>query len=87
MKFFLIGLSLIVIGTVIVAVAALVYGLASSLGLIVLIGPIPIVLGAGEYSFLAIIFAVTLTIISIALFLIVRRQRAVKIIRRDEEDQ
>jgi len=56
MKFFLIGLSLIVIGTVIVAVAALVYGLASSLGLIVLIGPIPIVLGAGEYSFLAIIF-------------------------------
>jgi len=80
MKFLLIGFSLIVIGIVIVAIASLVYGLPSSLGLVVFIGPIPIVLGAGEYSFLAVIFAVILTIMSIVLFLIMRRQKVVEIL-------
>jgi len=80
MKFLLIGFSLIIIGIVIVAIASLVYGLPSSLGLVVFIGPIPIVLGAGEYSFLAVIFAVILTIMSIVLFLIMRRQKVVEIL-------
>jgi len=78
---------LVVIGILIIAIAALVYGLPSSLGLVVFIGPIPILLGVGEYSFLAIIFAVILTIMSIALFLIMQRQKVAEILHRDEDDQ
>ena len=44
-----------------------------SSGAVILIGPIPIILGNGPYSFELIELAVVLTIVAIVLFLVVRR--------------
>lgn len=72
-KTFILGFLLILIGTLILFVATMVYGLPTGFGLIVFIGPIPLILGAGQYSVLAIIFAVILTILAIAFYIILRR--------------
>lgn len=74
-KFLLVGFFLVFIGVVILMIAALIYGLPDSVGLIVFIGPIPIILGAGEYSLLAIMLAIILTILSITFFMILRKQK------------
>jgi uncharacterized membrane protein len=75
-KVFFIGLFLIFAG-MLVLIYSLIYGLIGSAGLVVFIGPIPIVLAAGEYSLLTIMLAVFLTIIGIAFFLILRRQESI----------
>ena len=74
MKVFLAGFFLLFIGVVVLMIATLIYGLPDSVGLIVFIGPIPIILGAGEYSFLTIMLAIVLTILSIIFFMILRKQ-------------
>jgi uncharacterized membrane protein len=74
-KLFLIGFALTFIGVVVVAVASFFQGGGSaSGGLIIFVGPVPIILGAGPYSFLVIILAVILTIIGFVVFLWMRRQ-------------
>ena len=72
MKVFLAGFLLIFIGTIILAIAGLMGGISQSFGLVVFVGPIPIILGAGKYSLLAVLAAVILTIIGIVMFLILR---------------
>ena len=72
MKVFLAGFLLIFLGTIFLAIAGLMGGISQSFGLVVFIGPIPIILGAGEYSLLMILLAVILTIIGIVLFIILR---------------
>ncbi|MDH5795215.1 MAG: DUF131 domain-containing protein [Candidatus Bathyarchaeota archaeon] len=83
MKVFLAGFFFIFIGVVIVMIATLIYGLPDSAGLIVFIGPIPIVLGAGEYSLPAILLAIALTILSIAFFIVLRKQKVSGILHRN----
>lgn len=74
-KLFLIGFALTFIGILVVAIASLFRGGGSvSGGLIIFVGPIPIILGAGPYSFFAIILAVILTVIGFVVFLWMRRQ-------------
>ena len=73
MKIFLAGFLLIFLGTIILAIAGLMGGVSQSLGLVVFIGPIPIILGAGRYSLLMILLAIILTIIGIVLFVIFRK--------------
>ena len=75
MKVFLLGFILILIGVVTVMIATLLYGSPDSVGLIVFIGPIPIILGAGEYSFLTIVLALILTVMSIVFFIVLRKQK------------
>jgi len=75
MEVFLAGFFLIFIGVVIVMIATLIYGLPDSAGLIIFVGPIPIVLGVGEYSLLAILLAIVVTILSTAFFIVLRRQK------------
>jgi len=87
MNIFLLGLLLILAGMVILMLATVLYGLPGSLGLIVFIGPIPIVLGAGEYSFWAIILAIILTILAIAFFIILGKERISKTEKRDSSAQ
>jgi uncharacterized membrane protein len=41
-------------------------------GAVILIGPIPIILGAGSYSVVLVALAVVLTVISLAVYLILR---------------
>jgi len=70
-----VGFFLVFTGVVILMIATLIYGLPDSVGLVVFIGPIPIILGAGEYSFLAIVLAIVLTILSIVFLMILRKQK------------
>jgi len=72
-KIFLIGFLLAFLGMIILMVAGLMEGVSQSPGLIVFIGPIPIMLGVGKPSLLAIFLAILLTIIGIVLFFIFRR--------------
>ncbi len=74
MKVFLAGFLLIFLGVAILMIAGLMGWVSQSFGLVVFIGPIPIILGAGKYSSLAILLAIILTIIGIALFVILRKQ-------------
>jgi len=73
MKIFLAGFLLIFLGMVILIIAGLMGGISQSFGLVVFIGPIPIILGTGKYSLLAILLAVLLTILGIILFVIFRK--------------
>jgi uncharacterized membrane protein len=43
-------------------------------GAVILIGPIPIILGTGPYSLLLIGFAAILTVIALVFFLLMRRK-------------
>jgi len=73
MKVFLVGFLLIFLGTIILLIAGLIGGISQSFGLVIFIGPIPIILGAGKYSLLAVLLAVILTIIGVVLFVILRK--------------
>lgn len=45
-----------------------------NLGAVILIGPIPIVLGTGPYSLVLIALAVVLTVIAVGFFVLLRRK-------------
>ena len=75
MKLFLFGFVLTVVGVIVIMVSALLGGDADvSGGAIIFVGPIPIILGAGTDSFLAIVLAAVLTIIGFIVFFWMRRQ-------------
>jgi len=69
----MIGFLLIFLGMILMFIAGLTEGASASSGLIIFIGPIPIILGAGKYSLLAVILAVILTIFGIILYIFLRR--------------
>lgn len=69
-KLFFLGFFFMVIGTVFVVIVAIVSGETATASTVIFVGPIPIVLGAGPYSILAIVLAVLLTILGIVVFVI-----------------
>lgn len=72
-RFFMLGFVMIVIGVSLIMVASIYSkGLGVSGGAVFFIGPIPIILGYGPYSIWIIMFAVILTILAIAFFIILR---------------
>jgi len=71
---FLLAFAAIFIGLVILALGSLPNPGSVSGGAVILIGPIPIILGSGPYSFVLAALAVVLTIIAAVLFLAVRRR-------------
>lgn len=72
-KIFVLGLILIFVGSIILVLASLLYGLKISLGGFILIGPIPIIFGAGEYSIPIIILGLALAVICILAFIFLGR--------------
>ncbi len=68
------GISLIFVGVIIVIVAVIVLGGSGSVGGVILIGPIPIIFGAGPDAFWLILIGVIVSIISVVLFLILNRR-------------
>jgi len=75
MKMFLAGFLLIFLGVIILMIAGFMGEISQSFGLVVFIGPIPIILGAGRYSLLAVLLAVLLTVFGIIIFVIFRKWR------------
>lgn len=73
-KMFLFGFILIFIGMMILILAALLTGLKNSLGFIFLIGPIPIILGSGQFAPALIIIGAVLTIICLIIFILLNRR-------------
>jgi len=66
---------MIVLGMILMMIASLTQGGGiTSGGAVILIGPIPIILGSGPQSTWLILVAVTITIIAVAAFLISRRK-------------
>ena len=75
-KLFFLGLLLMFVGVVVLVVAALIGGGEPSVstGVVIVVGFIPIVIGAGPYGFFAILVAAVLTIIAFAVFVWMRKQ-------------
>jgi uncharacterized membrane protein len=75
MQLFFVGFFLAFIGFVVLIIATALQGnLSVSEGLIIFIGPIPIILGSGPYSVFAILLAVILTVIGFIVFFLLRKQ-------------
>jgi uncharacterized membrane protein len=71
----LLGITLIFVGLVVIIVASVVLGGGSgSVGGIILIGPIPIVFGAGPEAGWLIAVSIIISVISIVSFLIMNRR-------------
>ena len=73
LKLLWIGFLLIFTGTILAVISSLFSDSDISTG-IVIVGPIPIVIGTGPYAFLVIPIAAALTIVCLVLFLFLRRQ-------------
>ncbi len=67
------GISLVFVGIAIIVVASVVLG-SGSVGGVILIGPIPIIFGAGPDALWLILISVILSIISIVLFIVLNRR-------------
>ena len=72
--FLLLVITLVFAGIAVLVVASLVFGGSVSVGGVILIGPIPIVFGAGSEAGLLIAVSIILTVISIIFFLITNRR-------------
>ena len=72
--FLLLGIALVFVGIAVLVVASLVLGGSGSVGGVILIGPIPIVFGAGPDAGWLIAVSIILTVVSVVLFLVLNRQ-------------
>ena len=70
----LLGIALVFAGIAVIVVATVVLGGSGSVGGVILIGPIPIVFGAGPEAGWLIAVGIAFTIISVALFLVLNRR-------------
>jgi uncharacterized membrane protein len=72
--FLLLGITLVFVGVAVLVFASLVLGGQGSVGGVILIGPIPIVFGAGPDAGWLIAISVILTAVSAILFLVLNRR-------------
>ncbi|MEM3874938.1 MAG: DUF131 domain-containing protein [Candidatus Bathyarchaeia archaeon] len=77
MMLFFIGFFIILAGVIITVAAALLFGEGTaSIGGFILIGPFPIVFGAGPKATWLALFAIILGILSLILFLVLWRRKS-----------
>ncbi|MEM2320696.1 MAG: DUF131 domain-containing protein [Candidatus Bathyarchaeia archaeon] len=74
LKLFFIGFMLIFLGVIVLMLVAIFSGLTKSSGLILLLGPIPIIFGVGENLTLLLVIAAMLTVFYIAILIIFNRR-------------
>ena len=72
--FLLLGITLVFVGIAVLVVASVVLGGSGSVGGVILIGPIPIVFGAGPDATWLIAVSIILTVVSVVLFLVMNRR-------------
>jgi len=72
-KLFFLSFIVIFVGMLLLMAAAILSGGSTSFGGVVFIGPIPIIIGSGPYFPLAIIIAIILMVLSILLFIGLRK--------------
>ncbi len=74
-RVFTIGMAIVLIGIAVLVAAVIVSGGQVSFGGVVIIGFIPIVIGAGPDAPLLILAAILLTIVTVSAFLVLRRKK------------
>jgi uncharacterized membrane protein len=74
-SFLILGIALVFVGLAVLVVASVVLGGSGSVGGVILIGPIPIVFGAGPDAAWLIAISTILAVASIILFLVMNRRR------------
>ncbi len=73
--FLILGFILIVVGIAMILIAAFLYGgTSASAGVVIFIGPFPIVIGAGPDVTWIILFSVILAVLSVVVFLVMNRR-------------
>ena len=72
--FLLLGITLVFVGIAVLIVASFVFRGSGSVGGIILIGPFPIVFGAGPDACWLLAISVILTVVSVILFLVMNRR-------------
>ena len=71
------GFALVVVGIVVLVVVSLAFGGSTSTGVVIFIGPFPIVFGSGPNAASLILIGVILTILSVAIFLVMNKRRKI----------
>ena len=74
LSFLLLGITLVFVGIAVLVVASVALGGSGSVGGVILIGPIPIVFGAGSDAGWLIAISIILTVVSLILFLVMNRR-------------
>jgi uncharacterized membrane protein len=69
-----VGFSILFLGIIITTVASLLSGGNSSAGIVIFIGPIPIILGAGPQKEWLVPISIVVAVVSMMLFLVMRRR-------------
>lgn len=73
---FIVGFFLTLIGIIILIIATMLYGEGSAnFVVLIFIGPIPIVVGAGPQAGWMVLLAIILAVLSIIMFLVMRREK------------
>ena len=73
--FLVLGIALVFVGILVLAVASLFLGSSGSVGVVVFIGPFPIVFGSGPNVTWLILIGIIIAVVSIMLFLVMNRRR------------
>lgn len=72
--FVILGIALVFIGIVVLVVSSLVVGGSGSVGVVIFVGPFPIVFGSGPNAVWLILIGIILAVLSIILFLVLNRR-------------
>ena len=71
----ILGVALVIVGIAVLAVASLSFGGSTSTGVVVFIGPFPIVFGSGPDAVWLILIGIILSVVSLVLFLVMNKRR------------
>ena len=72
--FLILGVALVLIGIVVLAIVSVVFSSSTSVGVVIFIGPFPIVFGAGPNATWLIIIGIILAVLSVIVFLVMYRR-------------
>ena len=74
MKLFLLGFVLVFLGMIFLIASSVLSGdVQTTTGIVIFIGPIPIMLGTGPYSIFAVLLAAILTVLGVVFFFLMRK--------------
>jgi uncharacterized membrane protein len=72
--FLILGIALVFVGIVVLVVVSVVLGSSGSVGVVIFIGPFPIVFGSGPNADWLILIGLILAVLSVVLFLVMKRR-------------
>jgi uncharacterized membrane protein len=72
--FLILGIALVFVGIVVLVVVSVVLGSSGSVGVVIFIGPFPIVFGSGPNADWLILIGLILAVLSVVFFLVMKRR-------------